>query len=156
MAHISASFAGDNAGPARGRTWAGSAGSALLATGCLAALFLPFARTGGATRSGYTFVRAAQAAGLLQGPWAHVLDWSLLAVPVLAGLSGAAAVMQAWKASVLFGALAGLVTLAYSAWSLFRSRTGAPFGPWVGAVLGAMAVATILRYVAKGSAFRAG
>ena len=88
-------------------------GPALLAVACFAALSVPSARTGGATRSGYGFVRAAQAAGLLDGPWAHVLRWSLLAVPVLAGLSGAAAVLRAGKASAVSCGLAGLATLAF-------------------------------------------
>jgi hypothetical protein len=151
MAHISPSLAGEGAGAGARATWARSAGPALLALGCFAALLVPSARTGGATRSGYGFVRAAQAAGILHGPWAHVLGWSLLAVPVLAGSSGAAAVLRAGKASVVFCGLAGLVTLAFSAWLFVKLQNGAPLGPWAGAVLGAGAVATAFRYVTQGS-----
>jgi hypothetical protein len=80
-----------------------------------------------------------------------VLGWSLLAVPVLAGFSGAAAVLRAGKASVVFCGLAGLVTLAFSTWLFVKLPNGVPLGPWVGAVLGTGAVVTTLRYVTQGS-----
>ncbi|MGP8204494.1 MAG: hypothetical protein ACLQVK_00295 [Acidimicrobiales bacterium] len=151
MAHFSPSLAGGSIGAPARATWSRSAGPALLAVGCCAALLVPSARTGGATRSGYGFVRAAQAAGILHGPWAHVLGWSLLAVPVLAGSSGAAAVLRAGKASAVFCGLAGLVTLAFSAWLSVKLPGSFPLGPWAGAVLGTGAVATAFRYVTQGS-----
>jgi len=151
MAQISPSLAGAGART----TWARSAGPALLALGCFAALLVPSARTGDATRSGYGFVRAAQAAGIFHGSWAHVLGLSLLALPVLAGLSGAAAVLRAYKASVVFCGLAGLVALVFSAWLLGNLRNGASLGPWAGVLLGAGAVVTTLLYVIQGSASHA-
>lgn len=84
-----------------------------------------------------------------------MLGWSLLAVPVLAGLSGAAAVLRACKASVVFSGLAGLVTLAFSVWLFAKLESSAVLGPWAGAVLGAGAVVTTLRYVAQGSVLHA-
>jgi ABC-type dipeptide/oligopeptide/nickel transport system permease component len=116
---------------------------------------VPSARTGAASRSAYAFVRAAQAAGLFQGLWAHVLRWSVLAVPVLAGFSAAAAVLGAARASVVFCGLAGLVTLAFSTWLFVKSQNDVPLGLWTGAVLGTGAVATTFRYVRQGSALHA-
>lgn len=155
MAHISSSPAGESAGMRATTTWARSFGPALLAVACFAALLVPSARTGGATRSGYGFVRAAQAAGLLGGPWAHLLRWSLLAVPVLAGLSAAAAVLRARKAAAVSCGLAGLATLAFSAWLFVKLPDRAPLGQWAAAVLGAAAMVTAFRYVTQGSVYRA-
>jgi hypothetical protein len=84
-----------------------------------------------------------------------MLGWSLLAVPVLAGFSGAAAVLRAGTASVVFCGLAGLVTLAFSAWLFFKLQNGAPLGLWAGGVLGTGAVVATLRYVTQGRAFHA-
>lgn len=122
-----------------------SAGPALLAVGCCATLFAPWARTGAATRSGYAFVRAAQAATMVHGPWAHLLGWSVLALPLLAGFSGAAAVLRAGRASLVFCGVTGLVILAFSAWLFVKFQNQVPLGPWTGAVLGIVAVATTVR-----------
>ena len=128
------------------------AGPALLAVGCCAALFEPWARTGAATRSGYAFVRAAQSAAVVHGPWAHLLVGAVLALPVLAGFSCAAAVLRAGQASLFFCGLAGLVVLALSVWLFVKFQNQVPLGPWTGAVLGIAAVATTVRYGREGSA----
>jgi hypothetical protein len=156
MAKMSPLLAGQGAGGVGAKTTlARSGGPALLAVSCSAALFVPWARTGAATRSGYAFVRAAQAAGLVHGPWAHVLGWSVLALPVLAAFSCASAILRAGRTSALFSGLAGLVVLSFSAWLLVEFQNDVPLGPWTGAVLGIGAVATTVRYAKQGSVLHA-
>ena len=126
MAHFSPSLAGGALARRRGPP-----GPARPVRPCSPSVVAPLywcrrRSTGAATRSGYGFVRAAQAAGILHGPWAHVLGWALLAVPVLAGSSGAAAVLRAARASVVFCGLAGLVTLAFSAWLFVKFHSDVP------------------------------
>ncbi len=135
--------------------WARSAGPALLALGCFAVLLAPWARTGVATRSGYVFVRAVQGAGMLQGPFAHVLGWAVLAVPALAALSGATALVRSARASVVFCGLAGLVTLVFAALLFVKYHSDVTPGPWAGLVLGTGAMATAARYVRQGSVLHA-
>jgi hypothetical protein len=84
-----------------------------------------------------------------------MLGWAVLAVPVLAGLSGAAAVVRSARTSVVFCGLAGLVSLAFSTWAFLKFQSHVPPGPWVGAVLGIGAVATAIRYAMQRSALHA-
>ena len=97
------------------------------------------------TRSGFGFVRAAQAAGLGNGAWPHLLGVLVFALPILAGLSVAAGVVNAKIASTAFLGVAGAVVVAFSAetFLLFGSRV--PAGPWVGAVVGGAAVVMAAR-----------
>ncbi len=155
MAHLSPSIAGDGATARVRLTRSRAAGPALLAAACFVALFVPWARSGGATRSGYGFVRGLEAAGMVHGPWAHLLGVAVLVVPVLAGLSGAAAVLSFTRSSVVFCALAGLVSLAFSTWAFLKFGSHVPPGPWAGAVLGTGAVATAVRYARQRSASHA-
>jgi hypothetical protein len=54
------------------------------------------------TRSGFAFLRPAQAAGLGNGAWPQVLEVLVFALPLLAGLSAGAAAISASFASVAF------------------------------------------------------
>jgi hypothetical protein len=148
----SPALAGEGSANAGARTTlAHSAGPALLTVFCCAALFGPWGRTGDAIRSGHAFVRAVQAAGMVHGPWAHVLGWSVPALPVLGGFACAAAGLRAVKASVVFCGLGGLVILAFSTWVLVKFQDHVPLGPCTGAALGIGAVATTLRYAKERS-----
>lgn len=153
--HTSPSPAGGGLSAGTRAGWARSPGPAVLAMGCFAALLAPWARTGTATRSGYVFVRAVQGAGMVHGPFAHVLGWAVLAVPALAALSGATALVRSARASVVFCGLAGLVTLVFSAWLFVKFQSDVSPGTWAGLVLGTAAVATAARYVRQGSVLHA-
>ena len=92
---------------------------------------------------------------MVHGPLAHVLGWAVLAVPALAALSGATALVRSARASVVFCGLAGLVTLVFSVWLFSKFHSDVLPGPWAGLVLGAAAVATAGRYMRKGSVLHA-
>jgi hypothetical protein len=92
---------------------------------------------------------------MVHGPFAEVLGWAVLAVPMFAALSGATALVRSARASVLFCGLAGLVTLVFSAWLFVKFQSDVPPGPWAGLALGTAAVATAVRCVRKGSVLHA-
>ncbi len=113
----------------------------LTAVACCATVFaLPWARTGEVTRSGFAFLRAAQAAGLGNGAWPHLLEVLVFALPLLAGLSAAAAAVSAIFASVAFSGVAGAVVVAFSAEMFVLFGNHGVAGPWLGAVIGGAAV----------------
>jgi hypothetical protein len=92
------------------------------------------------TRSGFALVRAAKAAGLGNGAWFHLLGVLVFALPLLAGLSAAGAIVNARFASAVFLGAAGVVVVAFSAETFVIFGSHVPAGPWLGAVVGGAAV----------------
>ncbi|HET9059859.1 MAG TPA: hypothetical protein VFN61_08050 [Acidimicrobiales bacterium] len=109
---------------------------------CAGVLAAPWARTGNTTRSGYAFLRAARAAGLVNTPLAHAAQFAVLALPVLAGASIAMAVLGARRLGALTCALSGIFTAgcALCALTVFGPRL--PFGPWAALALGIATMAS--------------
>jgi hypothetical protein len=122
---------------------------ALAAVACCAAVLAPWARTGTATRSGFAFVRAVQAAGLGSGAWPHLFAVLVFALPLLAGLSSAAAAVRAFFASAAFLGVAGAVVVVFSATTFVLFGTHVAPGPWIGAVTGGAAVVMAVRGATK-------
>jgi hypothetical protein len=119
------------------------------AVACCAILFAPWATTGTATRSGLAFLRAASAAGLLGTTGAHVFEAFVFALPALAALSCAAAVLRAPIVSAISSGIAGLVIGAFALEMFIVFGAHAAVGPWFGVVGGAGAIAMSARYSTK-------
>jgi hypothetical protein len=119
------------------------------AVACCAVLFAPWATTGTATRSGFAFLRAASAAGLLGTTGAHVFEEFVFALPALAALSCAAAVLGTPFVSAISSGIAGLVTGAFALEMFIVFGAHAAVGPRVGVVGAAAAIVVSARYSAK-------
>ncbi len=115
------------------------------AVACCAILFAPWATTGTAARSGFAFLRAASAAGLLGSTGAHTFEAFVFALPALAALSCAAAVLRATLLSAISSGVAGLVVAAFSLEMFTVFGAHAPIGPWLGAVIAAAAIVVSAR-----------
>src|SRR5579862_8536952 len=87
---------------------------AIPAVACCAVLFAPWVTTGAAARSGFAFMRAAGTAGLLGSTGAHMLEAFVFALPALAALSCAAAVLGTTLLSWISSGVAGVVVGAFS------------------------------------------
>ena len=116
---------------------------------CCGVLFAPWATTGTAARSGFAFLRAASAAGLLGSTGAHVLEGFVFALPGLAALSCAAAVLGTTVFSAISSGVAGVVVGAFSLEMFAAFGTHVAVGPWLGAVSAAGAIFISARHSAK-------
>jgi hypothetical protein len=119
------------------------------AVACCAVLFAPWATTGTAARSGFAFLRAASAAGFLGSTEAHMLEAFVFALPALAALSCAAAVLGTTFLSGISSGIAGVVVGAFSLEMFIVFGAHAAVGPWLGAVIAAAAIVMSARHSAK-------
>jgi len=119
------------------------------AVACCAVLFAPWATTGTAARSGFAFLRAASAAGLLGTTGAHMLEVFVFAVPALAALSCAAALLGTTFVSGISSGAAGVVVGAFSLEMFIVFGARAALGPWLGVVIAAAAIVLSARHSAK-------
>jgi hypothetical protein len=115
---------------------------------CCAVLFMPWATTGTAARSGFAFLRAASAAGLLGGTRAHMLEALVFSLPALAAFSCAAAVLRSAFLSAISSAAAGLVVGAFSLETFVVFGAHGEVGPRLGAVSAVAAIVISARYSA--------
>jgi hypothetical protein len=116
---------------------------------CCAVLFTPWVTTGTAARSGFAFLRAASAAGLLGGAGVHMLEALVFALPALAALSCAAAVWGAPLFSAISSGVAGMVVGAFSLEIFIVFGAHAEVGPWLGVVSAVAAIVISARHSAK-------
>ena len=106
------------------------------------------------TRSGFAFLRAAQAAGLGNGAWPQLLEVLVFALPLLAGLSAGAAAISARFASLAFSGAAGAVVVAFAVQTFVLFGDHGVAGPWLGAAIGGATVVMATRAMAKALAER--
>jgi hypothetical protein len=116
---------------------------------CCAVLFAPWATTGTAARSGFAFLRAAGAAGLLGSTGAQVLQVLVFALPALATLSCAAALLGTTFFSGISSGVAGVVVGAFSLEMFVAFGARAAVGPWLGVVIAAAAIVLSARHSAR-------
>lgn len=116
---------------------------ALAQAGALAA---PWFTTGRVTRSAYGFVRALVGSGAVHGWEAQLLRASVFALPLLAGLTFAAAVLRAGLATAVLCGTAGSVLLILSVCVLVNEHGSGPLGPWLASVVGCCAITFCLSY----------
>jgi hypothetical protein len=123
--------------------------AAVPAVACCAVVFVPWATTGIATRSGFAFLRAASEAGLLGALGAHLLEVFVFALPTLAALSCTAAVLGAPFFSAVSSCFAGVVVGAFSLEMFIFFGARAAVGPWLGLVSATAAIAISARCLVK-------
>jgi hypothetical protein len=126
-----------------------AASPVLPAVACCGVPFAPWATTGTAARSGFAFLRAASSAGLLGSTMAHLLEALVFALPVLAALSCAAAILGTTFISGISSGVAGVVVGAFSLEMFIVFGTHAAVGPWLGATIAVIAIAISAHHSAK-------
>jgi hypothetical protein len=114
-------------------------------------LCAPWVTTGRVTRSGYAFVRAVRLAGAGDTVLDHMLMAAALALPLLAGLACAAAVLGWARAAAAVSGLAGLVLVTLATCAMRQPAGPALAGPWSGLLLGLAALALAVVYTRKGT-----
>lgn len=119
-----------------------SVGGAVLAA---VSLFLPWARSGRATRTGFELARTVDALGLADSVPLRALLVAFWLLPVLAAVCWTAAAMSRKNVVVATAAGAGLVVGAGAVLVLRQGALHARLGLWVAMVAAATALAGSLR-----------
>ncbi|MCU1491940.1 MAG: hypothetical protein JWM85_3345 [Acidimicrobiaceae bacterium] len=102
----------------------------------VASLLVPWSHLGSVNRSGLALAQALQASGLASGGLTRGLVLGLYALPAVASLGLAAALLGRRMEARAFAAITGAAVIALAAIAFDNRVIGPQIGPWLAVLLG--------------------